>query len=257
MVAIVNAIPNSDWEYVPGGLMMHKSCIHEVPSGQLIENHMYRDEDCEFEAKQIPDIQFYPMQANYQPPSGTITQMNTSFVVPPTPFNMGTVFLWPGFKGGEPIIGKPVIQPVLEYGNGGTGGWILRSWLVGVGASMRTAPIQVKPGDLCTTYIGLSNSEWSIYGKDTRTGQVADLHVTEQRAGEYNWGVQVMETIVPKRDCSYYPHNAGINFTGITAMGVVPTWIPKVSATDCNQKVTIVDSGKEVHFSWTSEPSEE
>merc|ERR1719464_2513253 len=117
------------------------------------------------------------MQANYKPPGGVVTQMNTTFIVPglPSTTSSATVYLWPGFKGQEHVIGYPVLQPVLEWHGGSQ--WILRSWLVGVGSAVNTKPINVSPGDSLPTYMNLAGSEWTVYGLDQRTGQTAILKV--------------------------------------------------------------------------------
>lgn len=214
---IVGLARADDWVHVPGGMMYHKSCITTVPSGTLIQWESLNKTSCAYKPKKDPSRQFYPIQANYKPSgSGIVTQMNTTFIVPALPRAHGsaTVYLWPGFKGQEPVIGYPVLQPVLEW-HGSK--WILRSWLVGVGSAVNTNPIDVSAGDSIPTYMSLVNSEWTVYGKDARTGRTAVLKVTKSRAGkDYNWAVQVMETIVPAGECSYYPNSGGIKFTGIT-----------------------------------------
>eukprot|EP00463_Aulacantha_scolymantha_P002563 TRINITY_DN3305_c0_g1_i1.p1 TRINITY_DN3305_c0_g1~~TRINITY_DN3305_c0_g1_i1.p1 ORF type:complete len:194 (+),score=34.74 TRINITY_DN3305_c0_g1_i1:255-836(+) len=192
------------------------------------------------------------MQANYNPPSKVITQMNTTFVVPglPTAHRSATVYLWPGFKGEQPVIGYPVLQPVLEWHGSD---WILRSWLVGVGSAVNTNPINVRAGDTIPTYMGLVNKEWTVYGLDDRTHQTAILHVTQSRAGgDYNWGVQVMETIVPEGDCTYYPSSGGIKFTGITVNNAATpiTMTCAVHDHTCDQKCSS-DAGT-VTFTWKS-----
>jgi len=243
----------SDWVPVPGGYLYHKSCIKTVPSGTLLDLDVLNETSCGYEPKLDPQRQFYPIQANYNPSgSGVITQMNTTFVVPALPKarSSATVYLWPGFKGEKPVIGYPVLQPVLEWHGSD---WILRSWLVGVGSAVNTKPINVRAGDNLPTYMNLVGSEWTVYGLDQRTGETAILKVSKQRAGkDYNWGVQVMETIVPSGDCSYYPNSGGIKFTGITVNGD-PTPIKMECAvhdTTCNQKCTS-DAGS-VTFTWTN-----
>lgn len=250
IVGLVNAL-DSDWVNVPGGWMYHRSCINTVPSGTLIQWESLNKSSCAYEPKKDPKRQFYPMQANYKPSgSGIITQMNTTFVVPALPRAHGsaTVYLWPGFKGEKPVIGYPVLQPVLEW-HGQK--WILRSWLVGVGSAVNTNPINVNAGDTIPTYMGLRGSEWTVYGLDSNTKQTAILHVSKSRAGkDYNWGVQVLETIVPEGDCSYYPNSGGIKFTGITVNGEsTPIKMEcAVHDTSCHQACT--SAAGSVSFTW-------
>lgn len=56
-------------------------------------------------------------------------------MVPELPENAeGQVdYFWPGFKSGEPEMGLPVLQPVLQYGQHGAA-WELQSWFVHGGA---------------------------------------------------------------------------------------------------------------------------
>lgn len=240
----------SEWVPVPGGLLYHESCIKTVPSGTHIDLDKLENDDCGYKPKVDPNRQFYPIQANYSPDNGVVTQMNTTFVVPALPRAHGsaTVYLWPGFKGEKPVIGYPVLQPVLEWHGSN---WILRSWLVGVGSAVNTRPINVSPGDSLPTYMLLKNSEWVVYGLDSKTRETAILKVTQQRAGkDYNWAVQVLETIVPSGDCSYYPNSGGIKFTGITVNGQ-STPIKMTCAvhdSTCNQGCT--SGAGTVSFTW-------
>jgi len=240
-----------DWVPVPNGLLYHISCIKTVSSETVIDLEALNNEtSCKYAPKEDPRRQFYPIQANYQPSGGVITQMNTTFSVPGLPTARGgaTVYLWPGFKGEKPVIGYPVLQPVLEWH--GSSSWILRSWLVGVQAAVKTEPITVSSGDIIPTYISLQNNEWTVYGKDDKTGQTAVLHVTKQRAGgDYNWGVQVMETIVPAGECNYYPAS-GIKFSGISVNNDQSpiSMVCQVNDHTCNQNCSI-DKGS-VTFTW-------
>jgi len=240
-----------DWQAVPGGYMYHKSCIKTVPSGTTLSMESVGEDSCKYKPMKDPRRQFYPIQANYSPQhNGVVTQMNTTFVVPglPTARSSATVYLWPGFKGSEPVIGYPVLQPVLEWHGSN---WILRSWLVGVGSAVNTKPINVRAGDSLPTYMALKSTEWTVYGIDSRSGETAILKVTKERAGkDYNWAVQVMETIVPEGDCSYYPSTGGIKFTGITVNNdATPIKMTcAVHDTTCNQKCSS-DAGS-VTFTW-------
>jgi len=250
LIALVNGL-DDDWVPVPGGYLYHRSCIKTVASGTTIKGNSLNEDSCAYKPIKDPNRQFYPIQANYSPQlNGIVTQMNTTFVVPALPRarSSATVYLWPGFKGSEPVIGYPVLQPVLEWHGSD---WILRSWLVGVGSAVNTNPINVRAGDTLPTYMRLANDEWTVYGLDARTSQTAILKVTKSRAGkDYNWAVQVMETIVPSGDCSYYPNSGGIKFTGITINNdATPIKMTcAVHDTTCDQKCT--SSAGSVTFTW-------
>jgi hypothetical protein len=247
------ALYDADWMPVPGGWMYHKSCIKTVPTGTTVLADSLNETSCAYKPKKDERRQFYPIQANYSPnDNGVVTQMNTTFVVPALPKarSSATVYLWPGFKGSQPVIGYPVLQPVLEWHGSD---WILRSWLVGVGSAVNTQPINVRAGDSIPTYMQLASSEWVVYGLDARTSQTAILKVTQSRAGgDYNWAVQVMETIVPSGECNYYPNSGGIKFTGITVNNNASPIKMTCAVHDhtCNQKCSS-DAGS-VSFTWTN-----
>jgi hypothetical protein len=73
-----------------------------------------------------------------------------TFTVPATPANAGTSLkssIWPGL---EPQDGTLVLQPVLEYNEGGAGGWTMHNEVAGQGCGnicYRDTGVTVQPGD--------------------------------------------------------------------------------------------------------------
>merc|ERR1712072_954495 len=125
---------------------VHEECMHEVPNGELADampeclHPMYSADEWSPNGE-MPRTQCYDQKA-YITESSEFTELNASFVVPPLPSTgVGqTVYLWPGFKATAPIIGRPVLQPVLQYGQTGGARWQLQSWAVGIPSGSTTAP---------------------------------------------------------------------------------------------------------------------
>jgi hypothetical protein len=207
-----------------------------------------------------PKVQCYSEKA-FSTSTDEFTQMNASFVVPPLPQHVvgQTVFLWPGFKATEPIIGRPVLQPVLQSYGGDK--WQLQSWGVGIPAGTMTGPkIDVSPGDLITSYMELRSDIWTVYGKNTRTGRESVLRLSKRQACNgcfYTNAVFVNENVMSRGHCDYYPANSGIEFTDIVVNGKQDhntQWQTSYDcgSPDCAQKVTQTSDGTKVQLAWRS-----
>lgn len=188
--------------------------------------------------------------------------MNATMVVPPIPKTAANqvVYLWPGFKATQPNIGRPVLQPVLQYGRVGPK-WELQSWAVGIAWGSRTGPaIPVSEGDTLTTYIELSaDNIWTIYGKNVNTGQETVLRIPYRQATmlkqKYTNAVFVSENIMPRDHCDYYPANTGIEFKDIVVNSKKDHGTQWVAAydcgsPDCGQKVISSNDGTSVQLTW-------
>jgi len=145
--ALFFAPVTADYIRVPGGFWMHEDCIHIVPNGELADfpecPHPARNaNEWSPNGEPVPNTQCYDQKA-FITSSSEFTELNATFVVPPLPTTgVGqTVYLLPGFKATEPMIGRPVLQPVLQYGQGfGRNYWELQSWAVGIPSGSQTAP---------------------------------------------------------------------------------------------------------------------
>jgi hypothetical protein len=245
---------------------MHKSCVHELPN----ETHLKMEEIeakaalCAFPAfPSAPQAQVYAMDTVLQVPNGgLINQNNCSWNVPPLPATMGSqvVYFWPGFKSGQPVMGYPVLQPVLQYGQHGKF-WELQSWFVwgNKGVSFTGPAIPVSNGDMLDSYMQIDSSKtWTVYGIDRKTGQSSTLHVTNTQVGgsDFPYNMLVLETIMPTEACGYYPAggSTGVTFTN-NIMNNAPVastaWTPQVTMTQCQQKIMIASSGN-VQFTWSN-----
>jgi len=150
-IVLSHAAQPNEWVRVPGGSLIHKSCLHSVESGAVIDNIP----KCEYIAQlTVPEDQLYNMDVHYTPSSEVMQHMNASFTAPqlPTQDDGQVVYFWPGFKSDQPTMGLPVLQPVLQYGTDCCGGgnyWCVRSWFVygNQGIAVYSAECPVSPGD--------------------------------------------------------------------------------------------------------------
>jgi len=261
------AVPVAAWVRVPGGAWVHHSCIHEVANGELTEfpdcPHPVRaaDEWAPEGYTISPKVQCYDQKA-YVTAEEEFTQLNASFVVPPLPRTVvgQTVFLWPGFKGTEPIIGRPVLQPVLQSYGGDN--WQLQSWAVGIPSGSMTGPrVDVREGDLITSYMQLDGDVWTVYGQNTRTGEASVLRLSHSQGGyqPYNNALFVSENVMARYHCDYYPANTGIEFKDVVVNGKSGgvSWKAAYDcgSPDCQQKVIASADGTSVQLTWNGASS--
>jgi hypothetical protein len=255
----------ADYVRVPGGLWIHEECIHTAPNGEVADfpecqHPTYSADEWSPNDEPVPNTQCYDQKA-FITSSSEFTELNATFVVPPLPTTARgqTVFLWPGFKATEPIIGRPVLQPVLQYGQRfGQNYWELQSWAVGIPSGSITAPaIKVSPGDSLTTYMQLNGAgdTWTIYGGNDRTGEESNLQISKSHAGSqlYTNAVFVSENVMARNHCDYYPANQGIEFKAVSANGQAPgQWQIGYDCgdPDCGQKVIQNSDGTSVQLTW-------
>eukprot|EP00823_Brevimastigomonas_motovehiculus_P008563 TRINITY_DN786_c0_g1_i1.p1 TRINITY_DN786_c0_g1~~TRINITY_DN786_c0_g1_i1.p1 ORF type:complete len:273 (-),score=35.89 TRINITY_DN786_c0_g1_i1:227-1045(-) len=249
---------NSDYVRVPGGLWLHKFCIHEVTQ---VPNEPARK--CQYPARfPAQNEQIYSMDANLIS-TDNMKDMTTDWIVPALPAKRGggqILFFWPGFKSTEPKMGLPVLQPVLQYGSNGYGGgdfWCVRSWFVygDAGEAYVSAELKLQVGDYVSSYMHYDDNAkmWTIFANNTRTGQTTVL--TETRAKTHNIDFKVamlvLETIMPSSNyCPLYPSAPNqITWSKVTVNGASPHWTDRVTKTECGQKITETHPGETV-FSW-------
>jgi len=254
---------SSEWVSVFGGWMMHKSCIYEIPEGvKLNVEEDLKTRVCKYPAQlRAPDAQVYAMDTEEPIPGGVATAMNTSWNVPSLPVTQGSqvVYFWPGFKSQQPVMGYPVLQPVLQYGQNGKRSWELQSWFVwgNKGISYTGPAIAVNVGDVLGSYMEYqaATKDWVCYGIDINTGKSSTLDATAVQTDgtTYNYAMLVLETIMPSTACNYYPANGntGVTFTGVKVNGATPNWVKQIAMTECSQTITST-SGDKVQFTWTS-----
>jgi len=249
----------SDWVHVPGGWIMHKSCIYEMPEGKVLDFEEIKDRKCEYAAR-APEAQVYAMDTEWKVGGVAVgTAMNTSWNCPALPVTQGsqTVYFWPGFKSDQPVMGYPVLQPVLQYGQHGKF-WELQSWFVwgNNGVSYTGPAITMNPKENINSWMqyDASTQGWTVYGINTNSSKSSTLKVTNAQVGgsQFQYAMLVLETIMPTTSCTYYPAggDTGVTFYGVSVNGIVPTWNPEITMKECQQKITIPGKGDVVQFTW-------
>ena len=175
------AARNASFVRTPGGLV-REGCIISVENGARVDGVAF-SEDCSPPSVSRTE-QIYAMNTAAQKPSYW-SNFTADWVVPALPSKASgqVVYFWPGFKADEPVMGYPVLQPVLQYGQSGAH-WELQSWFVHGGAV--TAPaIRVAPGDRLTSYMSFDaeSDDWTVYGKDLDTGKESKLTISKRARG--------------------------------------------------------------------------
>jgi len=256
LAVVVSASDADDWVRVPGGHSHHKSCVHEVHDGFLVDVDTVPP--CKFVKPAAPEIQIYAIDTHWTTTSTVMLQFNASFNTPGNPPKAaGQInYFWPGFKSTQPTMGLPVIQPVLQYGTGNN--WVVRSWYVygDAGESVVSPAVPVTPGDIVSSYMQYNEQtqQWTIFANNTRTGRTTTLNVSRAKVHNIDFKVAmlVLETIMPPNDCKQLPASpASIDFTNVRVNGQIPPWVARTGAKDCGQKVTSI-AGERVVFGWNN-----
>jgi len=247
----------SDWVRVPGGVMLHRSCVHIVPNGFVVSEATSKP--CKYKAR-YPNEQIYAIDVHYQ---GTdlMANMNASWNAPPVPSaDQGqVVYFWPGFKSSQPEMGWPVLQPVLQYGQDSQGGgpyWCVRSWFVWgqQGQAFASPEVPVSEADVISSYMeyNQASSNWTVYAKNTNTNQNTTLQISHDQVGQsdFQFAMLVLETIMPPNQCNLLPAQPGkLTFDHIKVNGnTSPAWTQRVQMHDCNQALSVTSSS--VTMTW-------
>lgn len=163
---------DSDFLQTPGGRRIHKSCIHEVPDGAIIDinddvsvggKFLKHIPKCAYAARQAPTVNGWVEYSQGSAPANPyghtwFGDLNVAFVVPvaPTSNSGQLIFLFPGL---EPTNGNSILQPVLQYGTSAAGGgyfWAMANWYAIGCCSAVHSPLQrVNTGDTITSWIYL------------------------------------------------------------------------------------------------------
>jgi hypothetical protein len=241
--------------------MLHKSCVHRIESGQNID--AANTPPCQFPGIRRDleeNQQIYSIDASIVSSTEIYTAMNASFGVPKNPpHNAGQInYLWPGFKHDQPVMGLPVLQPVLQYGTGDN--WVVASWYVfgNQGEAWESTPVPVTPGDNISSYMQYDDKaqQWTIYAKNLRTTKDTTLLVSRARTRNYDFkcALYVLETIMPSNVCSLLPGAPNsITFTGIKLNGNTKiSWKPRTQMQDCKQQCQVAANG-DITMSWKNQ----
>ena len=134
ILAVAAAAPNATLVRTPGG-WVPAACVMEVANGARVEGERLAECAAAQPAHAMQHSeQIYAMNTAAEKESYW-SSFTADWIVPelPSAAKGQTVYFWPGFKSQEPVMGYPVLQPVLQYGQSGPH-WELQSWFVHGGA---------------------------------------------------------------------------------------------------------------------------
>lgn len=265
-------VPNASFVQTPNG-PIHESCVFRAGmNGELSDNKgnkwdtvLAAPSSCQRNgtASLIPDVttyrQTYAMAVQTEKQGGYWKQMTADWVVPPIPSEdqEQVVYFWPGFKSGAPVMGRPVLQPVMQYGQDDSKTWQLQSWFVHETAVTGVA-IPLLPGDRITSsmHFNTSTQLWTVKGTNLRSGESSVLSVSKSLLGGYDfeWAMLVCETIKRDGDCDSLPATtAGLTFSKVSVDGVAQSldWEPVVGLQDCHEGIDVSKKSGDVLMSWS------
>jgi len=257
-LTVTGAAQPNEWVRVPGGSLIHKSCLYPVENGFVVD----KITPCPYRAQlTVPEDQLYNMDVHYMPSSELMMNMNASFTAPQLPAQDDgqVVYFWPGFKSDQPTMGLPVLQPVLQYGTDCCGGgnyWCVRSWFVygNQGIAYYSPECPVSPGDKVNSWMSYDATAqmWTINAYNTKTMQNTTLFISH--AGvvntDFHVAMLVLESIMDQSQCVDLPASNAITFTGVSVNGKKITWTDRITDSSCGEKIT--DQSSTVTFAWQS-----
>lgn len=251
---------DEDFLPVPGGRRFHKSCVHKLPDGALLEGRQVSVGGINVE--EFPACAFSPRDRHHDgplpwingwmlwgqrsaTPIGGIAWFNdiqSRWTVPTAPndTNPHTIFLFPGFQG----TGGHILQPVLQFGTSAAGGgafWAMANWIVGpdiaaystlqsvsVG-SVITGRVQVHPGWSCPSNgIGC---HWQVEYKVNGGSGVATVFWWGNDI--YNLAFGAALEVYNLGNCNQLPHTSGVVFTHDWLFQAGPTAFTKNAINTC------------------------
>jgi len=251
---------------VPGGREVPKNCILELSNAALFDTTKAPLRSCNISGTlKAPLVQIYASDVHYQSQE-PLTSFFADWVVPPLPartrlFGSQVVYFWPGFKASSPEMGFPVLQPVLQFGEGSRS-WKLQSWFVDANDERHfpvvTAPaIAVEPGHSITSSMQLSGDIWTVQGINSNTGENSTLRISFANAGDtkYDYAMLVNENINVNTQCDLMPATNNLTFTNVRVNGKVPIWTTRADCAgnkqcDCHNNASVDLNTGDVTLAW-------
>lgn len=156
--------------------------------------------------------------------SSSYGYVDANWVVPPAPSsNDGqTVYFFPGLEDYSDTIS--ILQPVLGWNADYSDAWGIASWNCCVsGTTYESSPVTVNSGDAIygtmqsTCSAGtLSCGSWNVVTDDATSNSSTTLSQTSSEGQTFNWAFAGALEVYSVSQCSDYPSNGSILFSGIT-----------------------------------------
>ena len=170
----------SGYVSMPGGLLMHTSCIHQIGSRASVEPCLFKSLNT---AKNDAAASYYSDWSVYAqtvaPTKDGFEYFSSNWTVPSFPSSHGpakqsSVYIFNGLEDGRGVHGAAsvILQPVLQYGKSGCNlnplkwsEWLLSSYVVdGNGRAHCAELISVSPGDVVQGIMekAADSNEWTV-----------------------------------------------------------------------------------------------
>ncbi|MEA1895523.1 MAG: hypothetical protein U9N36_10070 [Euryarchaeota archaeon] len=174
----------------PSGKSLPATHLHQVPSGSRIctvgdgVTKVYMNETCiltvvnqDQEVNTIPDVDGW-IESSYDWSVDELWEFNAYWHVPSSPPSpeSGTIdFL---FNAIEPSTADAIVQPVLEWNQGGSGRWTGSAWTGSGGDYYHSDPIDVSVGDKIKGILAWDDdyNSWLVDVHDMTTGEKTFIH---------------------------------------------------------------------------------
>lgn len=257
---------------VPGGRLVQKECLHEVPSGTE-----FHETDDHFvftfpngtvstrplcsagHSLSVSHGNAWKAWAQFKlNGASSVTSLSNSWIVPedPTRKSNQILYYWNGVEDGGSSGGSGVLQPVLQWTSGG---WGIKSWYVGAGGTVTSNLVAVRPGDKILGSM-VHDGSWTVTGQ-AEGGSPATLKYSRQTL-TFTYAYEVLEAYSVGSYCSMYDRTGGVTFTdtkvafdGQDATDKI-TWTPYscpsgpgcAGSAECGEKATV--SGNDVTISY-------
>ncbi len=242
--AVAVAAASSDWVQVPGGLQIHKSCIHSVPNGGRVgadgsvwdgnQNLVEAFRDCLYPRRTQTNppgvVNGWVEDAEVYLPASFFDKITGDWYVPslPSVATGQTIYLFNSlqyFSIYQPL--DTIIQPVLEY-FGGSNGWQMQDWIVQGNSAYTGAAVSVNEGDHISGLIQLNTStQYQIQWTDITSGNWWWIHLdltgsfANQSYQVANPGVLEVYNVTA---CNQLPNTSGTEFFYVGMYEGSPSW---------------------------------
>jgi hypothetical protein len=205
----VKQVP-ADYGIVPGGIVMHKDCVHQIPDGAVASydlsvtlngKKIAQYAECKHKKYRLagaadgatPGTGNGWVESSWAYSSKTqFNHLDTGYwLVPATPVNHGqTIFFFPSLENNASII-----QPVLQWGPSAAGGgafWTFANWYVTGSTTMFVSTLKTTAvghqfwGSIdMSNQIG-SNQYWNIQIKDVTSNNLTNSNVIVNSTSPFN-----------------------------------------------------------------------
>jgi len=223
----ISAAADTDHVLVPGGRLVHRSCVHEVPSGTDVSEEgdhfvfVYPNGTVATRALCLSERATVSLGVSHGnawkawaqfklPGSTAVTSLKNTWIVPEDPTSKGDqiLYYWNGIEDGDRTGGSGVLQPVLEWRQ--SSGWGIKSWYVGAGGTVTSNLVAVKPGDKIIGTMDNDGKGWTCTGQ-AQDGSPAVLKYSKPMT--FAFAYEVLEAYSVGSSCSMYDKSGGVTFT--------------------------------------------